>query len=104
MNNDFRFVYREETFNDLAVRELAKGRSACICRIQFKRCTTDECEHCQINARFQACFDSMNDYDRQRLSSYIARQYVIDSRNPETWLSHKGMVCYIIKFIIICIE
>ena len=101
MNNDFRFVHREETFNDLAVRELAKGRSACICRIQFKRCTTDECEHCQINARFQECFDSMSDYDKQRLSSYIARQYVIDSRDPETWLSHKALFWYTLKNVLI---
>lgn len=100
MNNDFRFVHREETFNDLAVRELAKSRSACICRIQFKRCKSYECEHCQINARFQACFDSMTEYDRQRLSSYIARQYVIDSKDPETWLSHKGLLIHTVGMVL----
>lgn len=99
-DEDFRFVHREETFNDLAVRELAKSRSACICRVQFKRCTTDECEHCPVNERFQTCFDSMSDYDKQRLSSYIAKQYVIDSRDPEAWLSHKGLLMHTVGMVL----
>ena len=40
--NEMRLVTRQETFNDFAVRELAKGRSACICRIQFGRCKKKE--------------------------------------------------------------
>lgn len=52
MENEFRFVHREETFNDLAVRELAAGRSACICRIQFGRCTKDECTSCEIGRQY----------------------------------------------------
>ena len=65
MENELKFVHREETFNDLAVRELAAGRSACICRIQFGRCTKDECASCDIGRQYRNCYNQMNDYDKQ---------------------------------------
>ena len=73
MENELRFVHREETFNDLAVRELAAGRSACICRIQFGRCTKEECASCEIGRQYRSCYNQMNDYDKQRLSKYVLR-------------------------------
>ena len=55
--NEMRLVTRQETFNDFAVRELAKGRSACICCIQFGRCKKSECASCQIHAEYENCYN-----------------------------------------------
>lgn len=99
MNNEseMRFVTRQETFNDLAVRELAKGRSACICRIQFGRCAKEECASCQIHAQYERCYNQMSDYDRQRLSSYVAEQWQEDSLSPDQWLGPTEYVKYNLK-------
>ena len=92
MSDDFRFVHREETFTDLAVRELAKSRSACICRIQFGRCTKEECKHCSVNRQFARCYNELSDYDKQRVHSYAAEKWVEDSRDPWQWCSFPKLV------------
>ncbi len=94
---EMRFVTRQETFNDLAVRELAKGRSACICRIQFGRCSKAECASCQIHAQYERCYNQMSDYDRQRLASYVAEQWQEDSLSPSQWLGASDYVKYNLK-------
>ena len=91
MENELRIVHREETFNDFAVRELAAGRSACICRIQFGRCTKDECTSCDIGRQYRNCYNQMNDYDKQRLSKYVSQNYVQDSLYPGKWMSYKAL-------------
>ena len=53
-DNEFRLVTRQESFNDFAVRELAKGRAACICKLQFGRCTKNDCKYCRIHAQYSA--------------------------------------------------
>lgn len=100
MNEEIRLVTRQETFNDLAVRELAKGRSACICRLQFGRCTKDECKTCQVGQQYWNCYNAMTDYDRQRLSSYVSEQYLEDSRYPDQWMRYQQMVSYTLKRVI----
>ena len=109
MSEEIRVVTRQETFNDLAVRELAKGRSACLCRIQFGRCDKTECAHCTIGKQYRNCYNAMNDYDRNRLASYVATQYAIDSKYPEQWMSHADYVRYfnkwygiVIAFVLFC--
>ena len=109
MGEEIKVVTRQETFNDLAVRELAKSRSACVCKIQFGRCDKTECAHCQIGKQYRNCYNAMNDYDRSRLASYVANQYAIDSHNPEHWMNHSAYKRYmgkwyaiIITFMIVC--
>lgn len=99
MGEEIKVVTRQETFNDLAVRELAKTRSACICRLQFKRCDKAECAHCEIGKQYRNCYNAMNDYDRNRLAGYIAERYAIDSRNPEHWMNHKRYAKYTLSWI-----
>lgn len=96
MQDDFRFVHREESFEDLAVRELAKSRSACMCRLQFGRCTRDECKTCQVNQRFQRCWNQMSDYDKQRTQSYTAQLYAERSVDPMQWSSFAGCIKYVL--------
>lgn len=96
--NEMRLVTRQETFNDFAVRELAKGRSACICCIQFGRCKKSECASCQIHAEYENCYNQMNDYDRARLANYVSEYWREDSLWPDKWTSHKGYVWRIVKF------
>ena len=98
MNDEIRFVTREETFNDLAVRELAKGKAACICRLQFKRCDERECRNCSAAKKFNNCVNQMSDYDRLRLDSYIAEFYTQYSSTPDQWMSYKGYITYYLKF------
>lgn len=103
MDNEIRFVHREETFNDLAVRELAAGRSACICRLQFGRCVMSECKACSIAKQYSACYSQMTDYDKQRLATYINEQYMQDSLFPQKWMSYKKLCANTIKWIIIAV-
>lgn len=109
MSEEIKIVTRQETFNDLAVRELAEGRSACVCKIQFGRCDKAECAHCEIGKQYRNCYMAMNDYDRNRLAGYVAKQYAIDSKYPERWMSHTDYVRYFNKwygivliFVLIC--
>lgn len=102
MDNEIRLVHREETFNDLAVRELARGRSACICRLQFGRCTKDECKGCVIHKQYMACYTAMNDYDKQRLSTYISAYYMQDSLSPSAWMSHRRFILHYLFIILMC--
>ena len=89
MSEDIRFVHRQETFNDHAIDELAKQRAACLCKIQFKRCSMSECRRCQVKQRLDNCLNAMNDYDRSRLQSYVTGYYCNYSANPMAWMSHK---------------
>lgn len=92
MNNDIRFVHREETFNDFAVRELATGRAACICKLQFGRCTKTECKNCNVFKRYKNCYKQFSDYDRERFAKYVSSEYIRFSRNPDQWRSWNGYV------------
>ena len=98
MSEEIRIVTRQETFNDLAVRELAEGRSACVCKLQFGRCDKTECAHCIIGQQYRNCYNAMNDYDRNRLAGYVAKQYAIDSKYPERWMTHAAYVRYFNKW------
>ena len=97
-DNEIRLVHREETFNDLAVRELARGRSACICRIQFGACKKQDCSNCNIGLEYRNCYNQMNDYDRVRLSKYVSENYVHDSARPGKWMGYKGLKRYMLKW------
>ncbi|MBO4439214.1 MAG: hypothetical protein J5798_07675 [Spirochaetaceae bacterium] len=99
-NNEIRFIHREETFTDLAVRELAESCAACLCRLQFKRCTEDECENCQEGIGFRRCYNQMSDYDRQRFSTYLRQAYARNAEHPEMWRTFKGLVGHAILWIL----
>lgn len=88
-DNEIKVVTRQETFNDLAVRELAKSRARCLCCIQFKRCKKEQCQSCSTYAKYQNCVSHMNDYDLTRLSSYTAAYYGEYSYRPEAFMSHQ---------------
>lgn len=99
-DKEFKLVTREETFNDLAVRELAKGRAACICRIQFGRCTKEECSGCLIHKQYAECYNQLSDYDRQRLATYVSEAWQEESLFPEQWMSSKRYVTHILKVLL----
>ena len=103
MDDEIRFVHREETFNDLAVRELAKSRSSCICRLQFGSCTKQECQTCSIGREYRNCYSQMNDYDKARLAKYVSENYVRDSAQPGKWMTYNGLCRYTAKWFIIAI-
>ena len=86
--NEIKFVHRQETFNDHAIDELAKTRAACLCKMQFKRCTRAECENCSTFQRLENCLSAMNDYDRSRFNNYVSSYYSNYSSNPMAWMSH----------------
>ncbi len=90
--DEVRFVHREETFNDVAVRELAKSQAKCLCLLQFKRCVKEKCINCASGQRIRNCKNCMNDYDRERLNNYTSEYYIQYSRNPMAWMSHKQFV------------
>lgn len=107
MADEIKLVTRQETFNDLAVRELAKSRAACICRVQFGRCNRSQCTACSVYARYKNCYDQLSDYDKTRLMSYVSEQYSIMSESPDYWRTHKsfvlhyiGLVCIILLFMV----
>lgn len=101
--NELRFVHREETFNDLAVRELARSRSACICRLQFGACEKTECNQCEIGHDYRSCYNQMNEYDKTRLSSYVSKYYLSDSLYPDKWMSYKKLCKHTVKWTMIAI-
>lgn len=94
---EVKIVTRQETFNDLAVRELAKSRSACICKIQFGRCKKRECMRCPIGRQYANCYIQLNDYDKLRLSEYVSQAYLRDSAEPEQWTSPGGYIWHAAK-------
>lgn len=100
-SNELRFVHREETFNDLAVRELAMSRSACICRLQFGACEKTDCNKCEISSEYRNCYNHMSDYDKARLSSYVSKYYMQDSLNPGRWMSYKKLCNHAAKWTVI---
>lgn len=100
-DNEIRLVHREETFNDLAVRELARGRSACICRLQFGACKKVECKACEISRNYSTCYKNLNEYDRERLATYVSDCYVEDSLTPERWMSYRSLKVHLFKWIIL---
>ena len=101
MGEEIKIVTRQETFDDLAVRELAKGRSACICRIQFGRCTKSECNTCEVHKQYARCYNQMTDYNKRRLATYVSEFYVQDSKHPEHWMGHNGYKAYTFKWFLI---
>ncbi len=103
MKNELNIVTRQETFNDLAVRELAEGRAACICSIQFGRCKKEECNTCPINKQYNNCYRQMTDYDKQRLAKYVSENYVRDSVSPQKWMTYRGLCLNTIKWFIIAL-
>ena len=102
-DDEIRLVTREETFNDLAVRELAKGRAACMCRLQFKRCSKRECSSCPAKKKYKDCMDQMSEYDQLRLDSYIATYYARYSANPDQWMSHNRFILFYIKLFFLIV-
>ena len=99
-NNEIRFVHREETFTDLAVRELAESSAACLCRLQFKRCTEADCENCQIGIGFRRCYNQMSDYDKQRFTTYLRQAYARNAEHPEIWRTFKGLIGHAVLWIL----
>ena len=105
MENESKYVFREETMNDLAVRELADSRAQCLCRLQFERCNKNQCKKCSLNKQFNNCYNSLSDYDKQRLIKNISYMYNKYSLYPESWMRYKKMISYTIsKFLIIFIS
>lgn len=103
MDNEIRFIHREETFDDLAVRELAKGRAACLCKVQFGRCKKSECATCSVNKQYITCYNQLTDYNKQRLQTYVSKDYVEYSLNPQAWMSYNKLVLNTIKWIVITV-
>ncbi len=101
--DEVRFVHREESFNDLAVRELAKSQAKCLCLLQFKRCSKDLCVNCASGQRIRSCKNCMNDYDKERLQNYTLDYYNDFSRNPMAWMSHKQFVRSYNRFVFVLI-
>ncbi len=101
--NEIRFVTRQETFNDLAVRELAQSRAKCICLIQNKRCKKGECASCPTFKRYFNCFSQLSDYDQQRLHNYTAEYYSFFSASPSNFMKHKDYCRYYGKMVAIII-
>lgn len=99
MEPEVRIVHREETFNDLAVRELAKTRAACICRVQFGRCSKRDCGNCKQFQRVNNCQALMNDYDKSRLDTYTAEYYKEYSVEPMQWMSHSRFKKHYVLFV-----
>ena len=98
IDDEIRIVTRQETFTDLAVRELAKSKAKCICCLQFGRCKKGQCSSCQTNKEFYSCYTSMSSYDRSRLKSYINEYYVQYSFNPVAFMNHKQYKSHFTKF------
>lgn len=101
--NEIRFVTRQETFNDLAVRELALSRAKCICLIQNKRCKKGECASCPTFKRYFNCFSQMSDYDQQRLQNYTSEYYSKFSASPSNFMKHKDYCKYYVRMVAIII-
>ena len=100
MEQEMKIVTRQETFTDLAVRELGKSRAACVCRIQFKRCKKSECASCPQREKLESCLEAMSDYDKLRLDSYTSKFYSEFSSNPMAWMNHKEYVWHFTRFIL----
>ena len=92
MEPEIKIVTREETFNDLAVRELAKTQARCMCLLQYKRCSKKACANCKSCKRLMSCKACMNDYDKERLDNYTLEYYNKYSQNPMAWMGHKQFV------------
>ena len=97
MVQEIRLVSEKETFKTQALRELAKTRSACLCKIQFGRCKLNECSGCHVSEQFEHCYNALNDYDKLRFANYVSKQYVEDSRTPQDWMTHKQLKKSLLK-------
>lgn len=87
-----RLVHREETFNDLAVRELGESAALCACCLQFGRCTSADCVSCPTAISRNNCLEAMSDYDKLRFKGYFAKAYSKLSRRPDGFMRHKQFV------------
>lgn len=103
MEQEVRFVHREETFNDLAVRELAKTQARCMCLLQYKRCSKKDCAKCNSNKYLLNCKEMMSDYDRSRLDNYTIEYYGAFSRSPLSWMGHKQFTRTYNRFVLLLI-
>lgn len=100
MNDDFRFVYRKETFNDFAVREIASTQAFCLCRLQFGRCKEYECARCSTHKEIIRCHSQLSDYDRLRLKKYTSQEYIRLSAHPQMWMNFSRNIRFFIFSII----
>ena len=100
MSDDFRFVHREESFNDLAVRELAFSQAACLCRLQFGRCTQNECLKCSSGNEIKRCYSQMSDYDRLRFKKYTSQEYIKLSAHSQMWMTFSRNIRFFFLSII----
>ncbi len=98
MSDEIKVVYKNETFNDRAVRELASVEAQCMCRLQFGTCEKSECAGCGIHKRFTRCWDSMNDYDRSRLEARIGSYYHVYSAGPEAYMPYDKLKAWYLKW------
>lgn len=96
---EIKIVTREETFNDLAVRELAKTQARCMCMLQYKRCDKSMCANCRSGQRLASCKACMNDYDKERLDNYTIEYYQEYSKNVMGWMGHKQFVKSYNRFV-----
>lgn len=92
--NETRFSYREETFDDNAVRELAKVRARCICMLQYGRCLEEECKDCPTNARFHECYKEVSSYNKLRIDQYTNEYYRIES--SYSWTGFKSQISILV--------
>ena len=107
MEEDIRFIHREETFDDLAVKELASMRANCIGRLQYGRCTETDCKHCATSKRIQNCKQQMSDYNKVRFDNYTSQYYAECMRHPDRYYTFNGLmsrlVFYFIMIIMLCL-
>ena len=103
MGEEVHIVTRQESFNDFAVRELAQSKAACMCRVQFKRCKSNNCATCYRHTRVASCESMMSDYDLERLRHYTSVYYTEYSGNPMAWMSHKEYKGYYARFMFLVI-
>jgi len=96
---EIRFIHRNETFTDVAVQELAKSKAKCICCLQFHRCIPEDCKNCSIEKEYQNCVNAMNDYEKNRLTTYTNDYYLNFSSNPMNYMDHKTYVRHFSKFM-----
>lgn len=100
MNDEQKIVIKNETFEDTAVRELAKTGARCMCLIQFGRCKKEWCKTCEKNRSLSRCLSCLTDYDRQRYDNYRAEFYCDYSARPDAFMRHKEYKRYYTRIFV----
>lgn len=98
---ELKIVHREETQNDWMIQEIARTKAACICRLQFKRCSKDSCNNCASYKRYKNVVAGLSEYDKYRLDHYVSQAYTQYSLKPAFWLPHKKLIARTLWYAIV---